>query len=65
MESRLHAALRDLYAYVLFLDAERDRLGKPVELTEELDALRTTIAALRAYADSLPSRIDDKPAPDA
>ena len=60
MESRLHAALGDLYAYVLFLDAERDRLGEPAELREELDALRSTIAALRHAPITLPARIVDQ-----
>lgn len=53
----LHGALGDLYAYVLILDAERQRLGEPVEVTEELDALRTTIAALRAHAEDPPATI--------
>ena len=50
MDPRLHGALGDLYAYALVLEAERQRLGEPVELTEELDALRRTVAALRAYS---------------
>ena len=65
LDPRLHDALADLYAYALFLNGERDRLGKLVdELTEELDALHTTIAALRAYGDG-PVRTHNKPAPDA
>ena len=65
LDPRLHDALTDLYAYTLLLDGEREPLGKLVdELTEELDALRTTIAALRAYADH-PLRTHDKPAGNA
>ena len=71
LNPRLHDALADLYAYVLFFDAERQRLGEPTgelarfgsgdrfeverrrtELTEELEALRTTIAALRVHAEA-------------
>jgi hypothetical protein len=42
------------------LDAERERLGEPAELTEELDALRSTIAALRHTPITLPATIVDQ-----
>jgi hypothetical protein len=72
VDPRMHDALTDLYAYMLALDAERQRLGERVvelarsdaasparvqlerrrtETREELEALRATIAALRAHAD--------------
>ncbi len=51
LDDRLNGALGDLYAYALVLDAQRQRLGEPPDLTEEVDALRTTIAALRACAE--------------
>lgn len=71
MDPRLHAALTDLHAFVLVLDAERQRLITQLELlaksdaasprrsllerqrceiSEELGALRATIAALRVQA---------------
>ncbi|MBV8988007.1 MAG: hypothetical protein JOY58_11855 [Solirubrobacterales bacterium] len=54
LDDRLNGALGDLYAYALVLDAQRRRLGGPPELTEEVDALRTTIAALRSHAERGP-----------
>lgn len=70
VDPHMHRALDDLHAYVLALDAERDRLGDSghpvtqlvsregaelsllrVELTEELGAVRTMLATLRAFAD--------------
>ena len=76
LDPRMHDALSDLHAYVLALDAERERLGDRVteltklvsqegveltrrqaEVTEELDALRATLVALRACADPVGNQL--------
>jgi hypothetical protein len=49
-DPRMHEALTDLHAYVLVLDAEWQR-SRRAELGEELDALRTALAALRERLD--------------
>jgi hypothetical protein len=46
LDPRTHEALTDLHAYVLVLDAEWQR-SKRSDLREELDALRSALAALR------------------
>jgi hypothetical protein len=64
LQPGVSAALAELTGYMLALDAERRRLGEPADLTEELDALSTTIDALRASAERL-ATARGKPAPSA
>ncbi len=48
IDLRMHAAITDLHAYALAMDAERLRREEPhrTQIGEELDALRDAITAL-------------------
>ena len=73
LDPQMHDALTDLHIYALALDAEREELGDPVmgllsteaaalgqrraEISEEREALRATVIALRACADPAGTRL--------
>jgi hypothetical protein len=72
LDPRMHDALTDLHTYALALDAERERLSDRVAqlisqgallddrraaISEELEALRATVIALRACADPAGTRL--------